>query len=69
MDRTVEMKFLKSMVLRNCNLDDSYNPVLERLFSNKTITRIDLSRNRLGFQFVGLICRFLKEDCHFEWLE
>lgn len=63
------MKNLKSLVLTNNSLDDSYCSVLEKLFLIKGITRYNLSKNRLGNAFINLLSKTIKEEKVFEWLE
>lgn len=59
-ERISEMKNLRSMVLVNCSLDDSYNQTFEKLFLVKSITRYNLSKNRLGHLFVNLLSKSIR---------
>ena len=63
------MKNLKSIILVNNSLDDSYNIILEKLFSIKNITRYNFHKNRLGNLFINLLSKVIKEEKCIEWLE
>jgi Ran GTPase-activating protein (RanGAP) involved in mRNA processing and transport len=54
------MKFLKGFNLSNNNLDDTFNPLFEKILAIKRISRLDLSKNCLGNQFAHMLCRILK---------
>lgn len=69
LDSVLDMRCLRSLILQNNGIDDTYVDEINVLFNLTQIQKIDLSRNEMGRGAGMAIANLLKSISHLEWLE
>ena len=64
-----DMRCQNTLILKNNGISDEHLRELDAIFSNKKITKIDLSQNEIGKKGILSIAKLLKKNRHLEWLD